>query len=389
MTATAAMHLTSVLLVATVDRADCAVSSPAQPQLAEALQQARSTPGSQKHIVRLTRDRGACDGRARRSSSKATASIRARLSLIGSMSKPITGVCIATLIRDGKLAFTTPLREALAGFFRRHGPPADRRLRERDDRAAADPPLRSRRQRRQAIRSRTSGAAARRRVSRMSRRRSRCWSSTSSHPLVYAARQRTATYSNTGFVVLTAVIEEARGKPYEAYCRDAVFDAARHHKRAAASGLAAVFRRARLVHYAARTTSTFLDVFDPRNPFLGDAVEGLDRGRRETRLGPECTASNSKVSGISTTHSPRGLARAAQRHARISAARVPKGQPIEAVIHSHAYREPSGVSTFHAMTPAIEDNPALGDLDAGDPSRSRPDAETALSERWRHWIAKR
>ena len=49
-------------------------------------------------------------------------------SLIGSMSKPITGVCIATLIRDGKLAFTTPLRDALAGFFRRHGPPADRRL---------------------------------------------------------------------------------------------------------------------------------------------------------------------------------------------------------------------------------------------------------------------
>ena len=32
-------------------------------------------------------------------------------SLIGSMSKPITGVCIATLIRDGKLTFTTPLRE--------------------------------------------------------------------------------------------------------------------------------------------------------------------------------------------------------------------------------------------------------------------------------------
>ena len=48
--------------------------------------------------------------------------------LIGSMSKPITAVCVAKLIDDGKLAFTTPLREALAGFFRRHGPPADRRL---------------------------------------------------------------------------------------------------------------------------------------------------------------------------------------------------------------------------------------------------------------------
>ena len=42
----------------------------------------------------------------------------------------------------------------------------------------------------------------------------------------------------------------------------------------------------------------------------------------------------------------------------------PKGGPIEAVIHSHAYREPIGVSTFLAMTPANEDNPALGELDA-------------------------
>ena len=32
-----------------------------------------------------------------------------------------------------------------------------------------------------------------------------------------------AAYTNTGFVVLSAVIEEATGKPYEAYCRDAVF----------------------------------------------------------------------------------------------------------------------------------------------------------------------
>ena len=30
----------------------------------------------------------------------------------------------------------------------------------------------------------------------------------------------------------------------------------------------------------------------------------------------------------------------------------PKGAPIEAVIHSHAYREPNGFSAFHAMTPA-------------------------------------
>ena len=33
--------------------------------------------------------------------------------LIASLSKAITGVCIATLVRDGKLSFTTPLRDAL------------------------------------------------------------------------------------------------------------------------------------------------------------------------------------------------------------------------------------------------------------------------------------
>src|SRR5262249_1417950 len=47
------------------------------------------------------------------------------LSLIGSMSKPITAACIATLLRDGKLLFTTPMREALSAFFRSHGRPSD------------------------------------------------------------------------------------------------------------------------------------------------------------------------------------------------------------------------------------------------------------------------
>ena len=48
--------------------------------------------------------------------------------LIASLSKAITGVCIATLVRDGKLSFTTPLRDALAQFFKQYGPPVDQRL---------------------------------------------------------------------------------------------------------------------------------------------------------------------------------------------------------------------------------------------------------------------
>ena len=48
--------------------------------------------------------------------------------LIASLSKAITGACIATLVRDGKLSFTTPLREALAQFFKLFGAPVDERL---------------------------------------------------------------------------------------------------------------------------------------------------------------------------------------------------------------------------------------------------------------------
>ena len=40
----------------------------------------------------------------------------------------ITGVCLATLVRDGKVTFAMPMRDALAQFFKRHGRPADRRF---------------------------------------------------------------------------------------------------------------------------------------------------------------------------------------------------------------------------------------------------------------------
>jgi len=36
---------------------------------------------------------------------------------------------------------------------------------------------------------------------------------------------------------------------------------------------------------------------------------------------------------------------------------------IDAVMHSHACREPTGFSAFHAMTPAREGDPTLGELD--------------------------
>ena len=41
--------------------------------------------------------------------------------LLASLSKAITGACVATLVRDGKLAFDTPLSKALAKFFKANG----------------------------------------------------------------------------------------------------------------------------------------------------------------------------------------------------------------------------------------------------------------------------
>jgi hypothetical protein len=47
---------------------------------------------------------------------------------LASLSKAITGACIATIIRDGKLAFDTPVSSALARFIARHGNSQDARF---------------------------------------------------------------------------------------------------------------------------------------------------------------------------------------------------------------------------------------------------------------------
>ena len=47
---------------------------------------------------------------------------------IASLSKAITGVCIARLIDEGRLSFTTPLAAVLAGTFRKVGQPVDPRF---------------------------------------------------------------------------------------------------------------------------------------------------------------------------------------------------------------------------------------------------------------------
>ena len=277
--------------------------------------------------------------------------------LIGSMSKPITAVCVAKLIDDGKLAFTTPLREALAGFFRRHGPPADRRL----ESVTIEQLLTHR-----------SGIAGNDEGDPMQdiwRRRAAqglghiaspepLLSEHFRHPLVYAPGSRAA-YTNSGFVVLTAVIEEASGRPYEDYCRSAVFDRL---------GIASArlhpdwrqFSGARGWFIPAADYLAFLDVFDPSNPFLGDEVKAWIAATRVK----QATAPYEQFEGLGLwmTILPEGW-RVLHSGILNFRGKSPDGQPIEAVSHSHASREPMGVGTFVAMTPADEHHPALGELD--------------------------
>ena len=147
--------------------------------------------------------------------------------MIASLSKPITGACVATLIRDGKVSFTTRLREGLSRFFHRYGKPADPRL--------ADVT-----------------------VEQLLVHRSGLMGNGEDDPIYGVMNKRAYTgkgylapiqavlseylaklhlirepgtkyaYSNTGYEVLSAMIEERTGQSYEDYCREAVFGQARH-----------------------------------------------------------------------------------------------------------------------------------------------------------------
>ena len=137
---------------------------------------------------------------------------------VASLSKAVTGVCIAGLIERGRLSFDTPLSQALARTLARVGQPADRRLLavtisellvhragfagNHDD---ANEPLadylRSHTARRTAFDAQLGWILRR--------------------PLATAPGTQYA-YANAGYLVLGAIIEEASGRDYESYCRETV-----------------------------------------------------------------------------------------------------------------------------------------------------------------------
>lgn len=138
-----------------------------------------------------------------------------------SLSKAVTGVCVAGLVEKGTLSLDTPLSKALARTFARVGQPADRRLpgvtiaqllvhRAGFGRDGGDPT--------------TSSMALGNYLSRATAKDTAFdaqvkW--TIARPLEYAPGEHYA-YTNAPYLLLGAVIEESTGAVYETYCRDTV-----------------------------------------------------------------------------------------------------------------------------------------------------------------------
>ncbi|HEY7609776.1 MAG TPA: serine hydrolase domain-containing protein [Alphaproteobacteria bacterium] len=140
---------------------------------------------------------------------------------LASLAKAITGACLATLVRDKKLSFDAKLGDVLGAFFRRHGEPADPRVR-----AITIEQLLAHRSgfSRHANPDPASGPAL---VAHL-----RTYGSASPHvteavkrALAYRlarAPGQTYEYVNVNYLLLGAAIEEVSGRAYETYCRDAL-----------------------------------------------------------------------------------------------------------------------------------------------------------------------
>ena len=134
-----------------------------------------------------------------------------------SLSKAVTGVCIATLIERGTLSFETPVAQALARTMARIGRPADPRLLPVTvsellvHRAGFGSSIGSAVDMANYLRRSSGGRTAFEQQLRwlFARR------------LQYAPGERFE-YSNANYLMLGAIIEEAAVQPYESYCKEAV-----------------------------------------------------------------------------------------------------------------------------------------------------------------------
>jgi len=134
-----------------------------------------------------------------------------------SLSKAVTGVCIATLIQRGTLSFETRISKALERTMMRTGQPVDPRLLEVTvsellvHRGGFGASIGSDGDMANWLRRNSGGRTA----------------FDEQLPWLFARRLQYAPgerfeYSNANYLVLGAIIEEAAGQPYERYCKEAV-----------------------------------------------------------------------------------------------------------------------------------------------------------------------
>ncbi len=204
---------------------------------------------------------------------------------LASLSKAITAACVATLIRDGKLEFATPIATALARFIAAHGRPRDPRLvgvtvaqllTHRAGFAVSD----------------DADPASGRNLDRYLKTHS---SRAPPAPSLLAATLRARlvqapggqfAYGNAAYFVLGGIIEEASQRPYASYCGDAVLRP---------SGLVGDLEPAWRVSSSmggwrmrAEDYLTFLDLFAADDERLGPVVKAwmLDPGGKSVPFDP-------------------------------------------------------------------------------------------------------
>src|SRR5262249_7279374 len=152
-------------------------------------------------------------------------------------------------------------------------------------------------------------------------------------------------YSNSGYLTLTAVIEERSGRPFEEYCRDKVFVPLG----LTSAGLNPDWRM--LGGFGGWDITgagylKFYEIFEPAHPFLGKVVKAwIDAVHKRWGAGNEAEwyslgVRTSAAKGRWSVHHTGTLG---------SAGRDGQGKPIAAYINSMASRTPQGTGIFIAV----------------------------------------
>lgn len=277
--------------------------------------------------------------------------------MIASLSKPITGACVATLVRDNKISFTTRMREALPRFFRRYGTPADPRL----EHVTVEQLL----VHRSGLVGNEDNDPIYGAVSKRTNSGKGYLAAVSSMLGEYLIKLKLMrdpgkqySYSNTGYEVLSALIEERTQRPYEDYCREAVFgklgiaEPKLHPDWRLLSGAGGWF-------IPGPDYLAFFDIFSPSHPFLNDTVKGwIDRAQIKW------TPSNrDRWYGLGVNMWA-GAGRWAVSHGGIlnSHGKDADGRPTEASVVSHAFRAADGTAVFIALNWSPDAHQAVDEL---------------------------